>query len=88
MIVAAKAGGELRHQMESVVPCQCRRCEAELAADSRTIRLAAELPCRRGRPIKFFCVACCVLHDHASIDELHDHRPPTPATAGGQEPTR
>jgi len=73
MIVAMNAGQENRAQMESVVVATCRDCGAQLHADSYTIRVAHNLPERRGRPIKFFCPRCCVNYDYDSITHMHDH---------------
>jgi hypothetical protein len=74
MIVAALAGTEIREHMESVVPCDCRDCGRLLHADSRTIRAAFHLPSRRGRPVEFFCVECCMKYDAKSVNEMHDCR--------------
>ena len=74
MIVASNRGEEHREFMESVVECECRDCGAPLAADSKRIRYADEMDVRHGRPIRFFCIACCVKYDRQSITELHDHR--------------
>ncbi len=73
MVVASLEGQERREHMESVVPAACRDCGAALAADSFTIRTAWNLPVRRGRPVKFFCMACAHGYDMRSIDQLHDH---------------
>lgn len=73
MIIAAVKGRELRFNMESVVPAKCRDCGTDLAADSFSIRTAQNLPSRRGRPIKYFCIECCCKYDHDSITELHNH---------------
>lgn len=74
MIVAAYAGEERREHMEGVVACECRMCGRTLHADSYTIRFAENLPNRLGRPIRFFCSGCCVLHDGRQLNELYDHR--------------
>ena len=74
MIVAADAGTENPATMESAVPVVCRHCGQALAADSATIRKAEKLPSRRGRPVMFFCVACCLRHDRGSVRERHDDR--------------
>lgn len=74
MIVAASAGEEIRENMESVVRTWCRDCGRLLHADSRCIREAGELDCRDGRPIKFFCVECCVKYDVNSVHKFLDMR--------------
>lgn len=79
IIVAAAAGEERREQMEAVVPAECRDCGRILAADSHTIRLAEGLPSRRGRPVEFLCIACCVTYDRRTVSEFHDDRGRVPA---------
>lgn len=74
MIVAANAGEERRENMEGVVACSCRRCGQTLHADTKSIRVADQMPERRGRPVKFFCVSCAVQHDRGQIQKLVDHR--------------
>lgn len=74
MIVAANAGEERRENMEGVVACSCRRCGQALNADTKTVRFADQMPERRGRPVKFFCVPCAVLHNRSQIQKLVDHR--------------
>lgn len=74
MIIASREGEEIRKNMEAVVDVRCVACNAKLRADSKSIRHAAELPSRGGRPIKFFCIECATKHDFNSIEELHDDR--------------
>lgn len=74
VIVAARAGREIREQMEGVVDATCRHCGGDLRADTRTLRRASELPERRGRPIEFFCIDCAVQHQRSEIDLLVDQR--------------
>src|ERR1019366_10331891 len=73
MIVCETFGRETRDNMESVVEVECRDCHQKLGADSKTIRLAEETPVRRGRPIKFFCVPCCMTYDPSSVTHYADH---------------
>ncbi len=80
MIIAAKRGEEITEQMESAIYVTCRECGISLAADSKTIRRAEQLPfLRNGRPIDFFCVECAMLHDRNQIDLMLDDRPGRPA---------
>ena len=74
MIVASNAGTENRAVMEGVVDATCRLCNADLKADTRTVRSAKEMPERRGRPVMFFCVDCAMKHDRESMDLLVDQR--------------
>jgi hypothetical protein len=74
MIVAARAGTENRAAMEGVNDATCRRCDAHLHADTRTIRTAEQLPQRMGRPVMFFCVECALLHNRNQIQTLIDQR--------------
>lgn len=75
IVVAANRGEEIKSQMEASVFVSCRLCGQVLATDTATIRKAKCLPERHGRPIDFFCIPCCCLHDRNSIDVLQDHRP-------------
>lgn len=79
MIVAAHEGTELVANMESRVACVCCDCSKPLMADTATIRRSVEAGYPRGRPIRFFCVECCVTYDRTSVDVLEDHRRPSPA---------
>ena len=74
MIVAALLGTENRSAMEAVIEAECRHCGADLAADLRTLRTAHNLPERKGRPIKYFCVDCCLLHENESLNLVIDQR--------------
>lgn len=74
VIVAAVIGEEQQEFMEARVETACHDCDARLYADSRTIRVAAGLPSRRGRPITFLCLNCCTTYDRSTLTEIHDHR--------------
>lgn len=74
MIVAANAGEERRERMEGPHPCLCRSCGTRLVADTYSVRVAMQHPLRCGRPVRFFCVACCTRHDRSTIEVLIDHR--------------
>lgn len=74
MVVAAHAGEERREFMQSVVDAECRACGAKLRADGFSIREAEQMPARMGRPVKFFCIPCCVQHDLGMIQDLRDYR--------------
>lgn len=73
MIIAADFGTENRVNMEAVIFTHCRDCEQALAADLRTLRVAETHPVRKGRPVKFFCVRCCVKYDPTTISHFADH---------------
>lgn len=75
MVVASRKGQEVRCQMEAVVRTYCRHCGAALAADSATIRRAAAMDARHGRPIDFFCIECHALHRVEDCQIVEDHRP-------------
>jgi hypothetical protein len=74
MVVAARAGTENRAQMEGIIDATCRRCSADLAGDTRTMREARKLSDRYRKPVMFFCVECCLLHARENIDLLVDQR--------------
>lgn len=76
MIVASLAGTEIREHMEDVLRCWCRRCGELLHADTAVYRRAMTMPERMGRPVMFFCVECCVLHDVRPIEIIEDRRGP------------
>lgn len=74
ILVCANRGEENKKNMRASVFVSCRRCGESLAADSASIGKAEKLRERFERPIDFFCVPCCLLHDRKSVDILQDHR--------------
>jgi hypothetical protein len=74
MIVASAAGTENRNAMQSVRHDVCRDCGREVAYDGYTLRQAERWRGDPPRPIKFFCIECCVLYDPHSMDVCEDHR--------------
>ena len=74
LIVAARAGEEIREHMEAVQVEQCRDCGNALHVDSATIRQAVSLEHRRGRPLEFVCKYCLKDYDPSNIDHHYDNR--------------
>lgn len=62
IIVAAPAGTERRDRMEGVHPAACRRCGCAVHADTRSVRIANDMPARFGRPVDFLCWYCHLLY--------------------------
>lgn len=71
MIVAPSPALAVRSMMESVNPGECRDCGAAIVYCGFTFRRVELLS--RGRPIKFFCIACCKNYDALSCDVIEDH---------------
>ena len=76
VMIVASLEGEFRHDQIRGFPvaCRCRKCEANLLADSWTIARAENLPETRGRPVLFFCIKCAALHDLSMLNVMEDHR--------------
>lgn len=57
-----------------VVSRKCRDCDAEIVVNVDTIEAAEQHPARHDRPVKFFCIDCCITYDRNSIDMFVDDR--------------
>lgn len=79
MIVASLTGEERRENMDGIHEAVCRGCFRSLHADTHTVRLAEQHPLRHSRPVKFFCIECCLKHrraDYLTDDRGHKARQP------------
>lgn len=86
MVVAARARDARPELMEGVAVEQCRDCRAVLHADTFTVRTAWGMPQRVGRPVLFFCPACCAGYDRSTVGVTVDHSGGRSAALRGAPP--